>query len=177
MAAILEPLKEAGRSGVEMVGGDGAVRLVFPLLATYVADYPEQCLVTCTKYGTCPKCRRKAGELELITPGIPRKQKWTHNTIINARSSGKSSKPSAIYSRCLEDDVVGGKFEPFWVGFPLSDIHKCVAPDVLHQLYLGVLKYLVDWVQELVGSDELDERIRFCRPPMGFVISRMEYQS
>ncbi|KAF9061038.1 hypothetical protein BDP27DRAFT_1385440 [Rhodocollybia butyracea] len=52
------------RTGIEMVGGDGNVRKVYPLLCTYVADYPEQCLVTCTKYGTCPKCQRKANDLE-----------------------------------------------------------------------------------------------------------------
>ena len=60
MAVVLQPLKAAGNPrgpGIEMVGGDGAVRRVYPILATYVADYPEQCLVTCTKYGTCPKCR------------------------------------------------------------------------------------------------------------------------
>ncbi|KAJ3834432.1 hypothetical protein F5878DRAFT_512479, partial [Lentinula raphanica] len=65
MALVLESLKVAGNPagpGIEMVGGDGAVRRVYPVLATYIADYPEQCLVTCTKYGTCPKCRRKADE-------------------------------------------------------------------------------------------------------------------
>ncbi|KIK60605.1 hypothetical protein GYMLUDRAFT_115481, partial [Collybiopsis luxurians FD-317 M1] len=72
MAVVLEPLKAAGNpkgGGVEMVGGDGAVRRVYPILAAYVADYPEQCLVSCTKYGMCPKCRRRADELELPTPG------------------------------------------------------------------------------------------------------------
>ncbi|KAJ3834162.1 hypothetical protein F5878DRAFT_516995, partial [Lentinula raphanica] len=61
MSIVLDSLKVAGNPkgpGVEMTGGDGAVRRVYPVLACYIADYPEQCLVTCTKYGTCPKCRR-----------------------------------------------------------------------------------------------------------------------
>ncbi|KAJ3711595.1 hypothetical protein C8R42DRAFT_543897, partial [Lentinula raphanica] len=72
MAVVLEPLKHAGDPagpGVEMVGGDGSIRRVYPVLATYVADYPEQCLVTCTKYGTCPRCRVKANELQRLKPG------------------------------------------------------------------------------------------------------------
>ncbi|EGO02497.1 hypothetical protein SERLA73DRAFT_38037, partial [Serpula lacrymans var. lacrymans S7.3] len=52
---ILEPLIGVGRKGMEVTGGDGAVRKIHPILACYVTDYPEQCLVTFSKYGTCPK--------------------------------------------------------------------------------------------------------------------------
>ncbi|KAF9064845.1 hypothetical protein BDP27DRAFT_1169415, partial [Rhodocollybia butyracea] len=80
MAHVLEPLKSAGNpktGGIEMVGGDCNVRKVYPLLCTYVADYPEQCLVTCTKYGTCPKCQRKANDLGLASAGDSRTVLWT----------------------------------------------------------------------------------------------------
>ena len=36
---------------------------MYPILVCYMTDYPEQCLVTCTKYGTCLKCKRSEGEL------------------------------------------------------------------------------------------------------------------
>ncbi|THU87932.1 hypothetical protein K435DRAFT_576982, partial [Dendrothele bispora CBS 962.96] len=64
MRTILEPLIEAGRKGVEMTGGNGEVHRVHPILAAYIADYPEQCLVTLSKYGTCPKCQVEAVNLE-----------------------------------------------------------------------------------------------------------------
>ena len=71
MRVILEPLKKAGHEGVEMTSSDGAVRLVFPIISCYVADYPEQCLVSCTKYGTCVKCQVKATDLQNTAPGTP----------------------------------------------------------------------------------------------------------
>jgi hypothetical protein len=170
MAIVLHSLKAAGDPkghGIAMIGGDGAVRKVYPILATYVADYPEQCLVTCAKNKTCPKCRRKEEELELPTPGEPRKPKWTYSVIQDARSRHRSGTTSSVYNLCMESDVAGGKYEPFWVGFPLVDIHRCIAPDVLHQLYQGVLKHLISWVQEVMGKDVLDSRIRSLPPAYG----------
>lgn len=70
MCHVLQPLMEAGKTRIEICGGDGAVRLVFPILTFYVADYPEQCLVSCSKYGTCPKCQCPAKIFKTMLPGI-----------------------------------------------------------------------------------------------------------
>src|SRR5207245_6956620 len=88
MHLVLEPLIQAGKEGIEITGGDGKVQQVFPILCCYVADYPEQCLVTSSKYGTCPKClSRKLGNRG---PGPPCTQQATMATISNARDSATS---------------------------------------------------------------------------------------
>lgn len=46
---------------------------------------------------------------------------------------------------------------------PYTDIHACITPDVLHQLYQGVLKHVVEWCGTLMDEEELDQRIR-CLP-------------
>ncbi|KAJ3833014.1 hypothetical protein F5878DRAFT_666038 [Lentinula raphanica] len=165
MRLIFSPLREAGRKGVEMVGGDGAVRLVHPILASYVADFPEQCLVTCSKYGTCPKCRVAAAELS-SSSSFPRRTKdWTLQVMEEARRS--SSSDAQYFAYCMRKEVSGYTFRPFWDDLPFTDIHFSITPDVLHQLYQGVLKHLISWCQDILGSSELDRRIPSLPPSFG----------
>ncbi|KAH9912266.1 uncharacterized protein B0H18DRAFT_1127404 [Fomitopsis serialis] len=140
---ILKPLIEAGKKRIDVTGGDGKVRRVHPVLASYVADYPEQCLVTCTKYGTCSL--------------------WTLDVLRKAQAKGtKGSTP--FFNACKEFNVSGYVVEPFWKDLPFTDIHMCITPDVLHQLYQGVFKHVVEWCGEVMDEKELDARIR-CLPP------------
>jgi hypothetical protein len=134
MRLVLEPLIEAGKNGIEMTSSDGFVRLVFPFLSCYVADYPEQCLVSCTKNGTCPKCRVRANDLESVAASEPRTQNWTKEIIEEAKSQAEGNLRS-FHTFCMSHDVAGGTYRPFWDGFPLCNIHQAITPDILHQLY------------------------------------------
>jgi len=165
MRRILDPLKRAGKDGVEMVGGDRAVRKVHPILASYVADFPEQCLVACAKYGTCPKCQCPANKLQDPNVADPRSPQWTDD-ICKAASASTNTSPQ-FYAECMSHDVSGFVHKPFWHGFPYTNIHDSITPDVLHQLYQGVFKHLVSWCQISMKKEELDARIRTLPPSFG----------
>ncbi|KAF7363254.1 hypothetical protein MVEN_00678500 [Mycena venus] len=156
MRLILQPLISAGNNGMDVEGGDGKTRRVYPILASYVADYPEQCLVGCSKYGTCPKCLRSAGDLQEPLPGDPRTPGWTLRIIKEAEKTGTEKR---FHDYCMEHEVAG-VHQPFWTGFPLTNIALSLTPDVLHQLYQGVFKHLLGWCQSLMTEVELDARIR-----------------
>jgi hypothetical protein len=163
MRLILQPLISSGNNGMEVLGGDGCVRNVFPILASYVADYPEQCLVGCAKYGTCPKCQRRATDLQDPTPGPARSPEWTLGII----SAGeKKPTENQFHDHCMHFEVAG-IHKPFWQGFPLTNLAISLTPDVLHQLYQGVFKHLVGWCQSLMSEEELDARIRALPPAFG----------
>lgn len=161
MRHVLKPLIEAGKNGVEMTGGDGAVRRVHPIIASYVADYPEQCMVTCSKYGTCPKCQVSADLLDDPSPYEKRTQAWTIDVKSRAMKGAKSS--AQYFQACMSEEVSGYTYKPFWEDFEYTDIHLSMTPDILHQLYQGVLKHLIEWCQTAMTPQELDRRIR-CLP-------------
>ncbi|KAF8233806.1 hypothetical protein L208DRAFT_1265123, partial [Tricholoma matsutake] len=145
MKMILSPLIKAGLEGVDMTTGDGRVYCIHPVLAAYAVDYPEQCLVACTKYGTCPKCKATANDLQHMCPTELRTKKWTLEVIDDSMASSQTS--SQFYSNCMAMDVSGSLNTPFWKDLPYMDIHHSITPDVLHQLYQGVLKHLINWCQ------------------------------
>ena len=56
MRSFLDPLREAGNNGVDVVCADGFVRHAYPILSVYVTDYPEQCLMACNNKKRWPRC-------------------------------------------------------------------------------------------------------------------------
>ncbi|KIY70442.1 hypothetical protein CYLTODRAFT_451745 [Cylindrobasidium torrendii FP15055 ss-10] len=158
MTELFKPLVVAGKEGVKMATGNGEIHTVHPILAAYVADYPEQCLVTCSKQGSCPKCHTDLHESDNFPPAQSRRQADTLKTMrdIAATTSSKTK----YFKTCMKANVNGNVTEPFWKDLPFTDIHLAQTPDVLHQLYQGVLKHIIDWCQQLMTKEELDLRIR-----------------
>ncbi|KAH9914551.1 uncharacterized protein B0H18DRAFT_1125480 [Fomitopsis serialis] len=141
---ILQPLVDAGKEGIDVTGGDGNVRRVHPILASYVADYPEQCLVSCTKYGTCPICQCPESGLGDASAKTPRAQLWTLDVLRKARQQGERGS-TAFSKSCKQFNVSGYCIKPFWRDY-------------------RVFTHIVEWSTELIGEKELDRRIR-CLPP------------
>ncbi|KII90428.1 hypothetical protein PLICRDRAFT_532137, partial [Plicaturopsis crispa FD-325 SS-3] len=159
MDRALNPLADAGIDGLTMASGDGVVRRTHPIYATYVGDYPEQVLVTCIKTGECPTCevpRNKLGdEDEYALRNL--------SNILDALDSFDLDDLSKFAKACT---AAGIKpiHHPFWQNLPYAHPFRSITPDILHQLYQGIVKHLILWIRRTVGDAEIDARCRRLPP-------------
>ncbi|KAJ7075485.1 hypothetical protein B0H15DRAFT_925432 [Mycena belliarum] len=158
MGRMLDSLKAAGREGVLMDCADGFVRKAFPILAAYIADYPEQCLVACCRENSCPACScgpRQRGETDYAPLRDPTE---TLDTLL-AQSLGDH--PPEFRDQNLRP------INPFWANFPHCNIFACMTPDLLHELHNGAFgDHTVKWSTAATtgAADEIDRRFRAMAP-------------
>ncbi|KAJ7881533.1 hypothetical protein B0H14DRAFT_3082561 [Mycena olivaceomarginata] len=126
------PVAEAGKTGIPITSGDGVTRRGHPIYATFVGDYPEQVLVTAVKTGECPTCEPSLTALDALDEG------------------------PTIYAQACADAGIKPIYHPFWEGLPYTNIYRAISPDILHQLYQGVIKHLIAWVTACSGEAEVD---------------------
>jgi len=163
MRKICQPLFGPAKDGIGLADSHGWVRHCHPILAAYVADYPEQCLVTCVRYGqACPVCDSAKDDFDLDDTGDLRNAEDTLATIAAAEAARSRDSERKI----LDEAGLNLVRTPFWAGWEHTNIHISITSDVLHQLVQGVGKHVVEWLVELAPSKELNRRMQ-CLPLAG----------
>ncbi|KAJ7859055.1 hypothetical protein B0H14DRAFT_3631356 [Mycena olivaceomarginata] len=130
-------LKAAGRDGVRMDCADGFVRKMYLILAAYIADYPEQCLVCCCGENSCPGCNcppKCRGDITHAPWRCPAE------TLAILADQASGNYPTGFVEQNLRP------INPFWAELPHCDIFRCMTPDLLHELHNGVFgDHIVKW--------------------------------
>jgi hypothetical protein len=155
MDDLLAPLIDAGKQGVEILCLDGNTCWVFPLLAAYIADHPEQCLVACCKENHCVCCIVQPNDCEDLGPSPTQDP----DKVVEALQNDVSDNPSAHIARDFHNQGLKTIYPPFWSFLPYASIFTFFTPDLLHQIHKGVFfNHLYSWCQDLIGQKELNTR-------------------
>ncbi|KIM70175.1 hypothetical protein SCLCIDRAFT_19107 [Scleroderma citrinum Foug A] len=114
---------------------DGHFRHAAYALAAYIANYPEQVLLSCLVQGWCPLCTSMSNNLD------------GHGSIPQSREHAEYCIHQFTLAELWDQYGIVGDLMPFTNNFPYADIYKMLTPDLLHQIIKGVFKdHLVTWV-------------------------------
>ncbi|OSD07797.1 hypothetical protein PYCCODRAFT_1357962 [Trametes coccinea BRFM310] len=164
LGRILQPLRQWMERPEVIQCGDGHFRKVIYGIGPYIADYPEQALLACVVQGWCPICLTPKGKLE---EGISLGRSRDHTELIVREFE---------LGKLWNEYGVVGDIVPFTNDFPRADIHKLLAPDILHQVIKGTFKdHLVTWIEQYLTQTyseamskeylaEIDRRIAVVPP-------------
>ncbi|KAG2029300.1 hypothetical protein BDR03DRAFT_936855 [Suillus americanus] len=137
VGCVLAPLAAAGINGINMR-----------------RDYPEQVLATGIKTTQCPKCDIPPDELGLATD---------LGAVLDALCA--LDEGGLAFVRACANAGIKPIVHPFWEGLPFVNIFESVTPDVLHQLYQGLIKHLLAWLSDACGKHN-----QICRFLLGIII-------
>ena len=159
MHTVLKPLEAAGLDGFSISSGDGQKRRGHPIVAAYCCDYMEQIVVVGCKMGECP-----LGDIAAEDLGNPKAKCNTRdlNQVLKALATYQSD-PDHFISACRTAHIKPIP-SPFWKNLPYCNIFHCITPDILHQLYQGLIKHLTEWILAAYPHTELDARCRRLPP-------------
>jgi hypothetical protein len=156
MSEIVKPLHKPGIHSMKVVSSDGVARCGHPIFATFIGDYPEQLLVTCCKNGECPSCEIHCNHLGDFNADV---NLCNLNNIL-ATLETLDHGPTAYACACREAGIKP-VVKPFWQDLPYTNIFQSITPDILHQVYQGVVKHLIGWLKDCCGAAEIDAQ---CHP-------------
>lgn len=114
------------------------------MIATIIADYPEQVLVTGVKKNRhCPICRIKHNKRgEFTKKAKPRTHEYTQNRI-RLQRAGLTSKE--------DEGGVHNIYNFAWRHHHVN-IHTAITVDILHQLLKGIVMRLIEWLTALIAD-------------------------
>ncbi|KAG1764282.1 hypothetical protein EV702DRAFT_1182605 [Suillus placidus] len=159
MSRILALLKTAGIDGLVMNSGDGIQHHCHPLFACFAGDYPEQLLSTGVKAMECPKCDIPTEELGSNTAPF---EICDLHAVLDALA--RIDDGDLAFVQACREAGIKPVIHPYWEDLPHANIFQAITPDVLHQLYQGLIKHLLGWLTQACGAAEIDAQCRRLPP-------------
>jgi len=168
---LFERLQNAALEGVNIDCADGKVRRCFPILSAWIADHMENVALHGIKSNVRRKCEVLPGELGTDANSHRARDYARYERCERESASDDSRTMFATRRIDLEKKV-------FHRLYPVSapGLHK---PDLLHTVYLGLFKHLMDWIlgflKKHAGLQALDHTWKALPPYPGFFVPKTAY--
>jgi hypothetical protein len=181
LSIVLKGLVEPGKNGVTLDCADGQRRHCFPILCAWIADHMEHVLLQNLKNNACPQCEvplkrlgdppREPGE---VTPYSSRNHRRYQQLAKEYQDTGNEKLVEKLAEKGVKSLI-----NAFWI-LPRIDPSQLPKPDLLHTVYLGILKHLMEWVQDFLKKHDrlnsFDEVWSAMGSYPGFTVPKKAYR-
>jgi len=172
---IFAPLQDPAHDGVAIDCAHLKVRRCLPILAACIADHMENSALHGTKSNFCPRCEVPGVELGTnMKVYLVRDYKIYHHYDYEnwiGENDHADITPESLGIRLGQNVFYGLN----WVS--PSDLHK---PDMLHTVYLGLFKPMMDWSHGFLKKhgqlEAFDEVWRALPAYPGFLVPKKAYR-
>jgi hypothetical protein len=173
---IFEPLEAIAKFGKEMNCSDGMVRQCFLVLAAWIADHVENEILHGLKRMSCVVCEVPVERLGSNAEEVYPTRDYEKYTEIAQRyfDSGDERFATSL-------SAVGVKIERnVFAGISRVTIPLLYKPDILHNVYLGIFRHLMQWIEGFLKKHDrqeiFDEVWKALPPYPGFFVPRKAYR-
>jgi hypothetical protein len=175
-ALIFEPLETIAKSGKEMNCSDGKVRRCFPILAAWIADHAENETLHGLKRMSCAVCEVPLDGLGSDATEVHRTRDYHRYAAIEQQyvDTGDEHIITSL-------SAVGVKMgRNVFIGLSRVVIPLLFKPDILHNIYLGLFKHLMQWIEDFLKKhdrqESFDEVWKSLPPYPGFFVPKKAYR-
>ena len=173
---IFEPLEAIAKFGKEINCSDGMVRRCFPVLAAWIADHAENEALHGLKRMSCALC-----EVPVERLGSDAEEAYP------TRDYKKYARMEQRYMDTRDEELaislsaVGVKMNRnIFAGISRVTVPLLFKPDILHNVYLGLFKHLMQWLEDFLKKhdwqDMFDEVWKSLPPYPGFFVPKKAYR-
>lgn len=160
MDIVTAPLKSAEKTGVVMSDSDGNLRHSHTPLASWIADYQEQLLISGVRGKQSPVSKASSKQFGDSTPQPPRTRDDTLGDIATACADtppypdpGESLEAFWKVSQALG---LSGVHQPVWRDWGTACPSVFLTHDALHGLHKFFHDHPLQWAINILGGQEFD---------------------
>ncbi|KAH9034171.1 hypothetical protein EDB84DRAFT_1669337 [Lactarius hengduanensis] len=159
--------KDAAVTGYHMADPCGRSRLSFPLLAAWIADLPEQHLISAMAKSTSPLSCAVTNQFGDAFPHPPRHGQETIKLIQDLTSRVDPWMLGVFQDKAKELNLSGVHL-PFWRDWYMADPYHFLVPEILHTCHKFFYDHPLQWCINAIGALEFDSRFKSLHPRVGF---------
>jgi len=177
---VFAPLNGAARQSASIDCADGEIRRCFPIISEWIPDHIENVTLYGIKSNACPKCEVPSEELGSPAAHHRAKDYARYKRYEGEHPSLESETHDAAYARHTNEThgiKTGQTVFQGLVRVSTPDLHK---PDMLHTIYLGLFKHMMDWIQSFLtkhaGQEAFNDGWKALPPYPGLFVPKRAYR-